>query len=176
MSHLVQRISVFMMAASAIFAQTTPTPPTPPSETRTSGIVGIALGQTARFNVLNVAPAATAATSAPIACSAVLTYYDAAGALLKTATVSVAPGTAGYLDLFSDADLSIAVDARRQIRATFSTLAVPPAASSSTVVAAPGCRLIGTLEILDSVSGRVEVVLGGMHRVEPVEPAPAAKQ
>lgn len=113
-----QRISVFMIAATGLFAQTTT------QETRTSGVVGIAQGQAARFNVLRPNESATAV------CSAVLTYFDAAGTVLKTATVTVAPGQAGYLDLFSDTDLSLATNQRRQIRATFSVPAITPTSAS----------------------------------------------
>jgi hypothetical protein len=107
-----------MIAATGLFAQTTT------QETRTSGVVGIAQGQAARFNVLRPNESATAV------CSAVLTYFDAAGTVLKTATVTVAPGQAGYLDLFSDTDLSLATNQRRQIRATFSVPAITPTSAS----------------------------------------------
>ncbi len=159
MSHLAQRIGVFLMAATGVFAQSTPTP-APVPDSRTSGMVGIALGQTARFNVLN--PASSSSATAPT-CSAVLTYYDATGATLKTSTVSVAPGTAGYLDLFSDVDLALPAGQRKQIRATFLSLDVP-ATSTSTV---SGCRLIGNLEIFNTATGATQVVIGAMRRVEP---------
>ncbi|HEX4133367.1 MAG TPA: hypothetical protein VHY84_02000 [Bryobacteraceae bacterium] len=156
-----QRISVFMIAATGLFAQTTT------QETRTSGVVGIAQGQAARFNVLRPNESATAV------CSAVLTYFDAAGTVLKTATVTVAPGQAGYLDLFSDTDLSLATNQRRQIRATFSVPAITPT-SASDKKDKPVCRLIGTLEIFDELTGRTSVVLGGMHRIETATATPAA--
>jgi len=176
-SHHIQRISVFMIAAGTMLAQTT-TPPNVAPESRTSGVIGIAPGQTARVNVLNLGngPAATASGTA-VACAAVLTFYDAGGAQLKTSTITVAPGTAGHLDLFSDIDLALAVGVRREIRAVFSTLPILPPASSSAASAAPSCRLIGNLEIFDSVSGRSEVVIGAMHRDPPEPtPSPAAKQ
>src|ERR1700722_6511954 len=101
------RISVFAVAVTGAIAQTTT--PVATVETRTTGVVGIAAGQTARFNVLN---AGINFSATRIACAAVLNYYDAVGALLKSATVTVVPGTAGFLDLFSIADLSLAVDQR----------------------------------------------------------------
>lgn len=155
-----QRISVFAVAATGLFAQTVTTPPT--QETRTSGVVGIAEGQTARFNVLNARiPSATAA-----GCSAVLTFYDGKGVVLKTATVSAVPGTAGYLDLFGDTDLMLAADDHKQIRATFSVPLVMPAATLDSATKEPVCRLIGTLEIFDKLTLRTEVVLGGDHLVQ----------
>ena len=166
-----QRICVFMVAAAGMYAQTT-APNMPATDTRTSGAVGIALGQTARFNVLRPNETATAT------CSAVLTYFDGAGTQLKTTTVTVAPGTAGYLDLFSDADLSLAADQRKQIRVTVAVPVTAPSSSSSstTAKAAPVCRLIPTLEIFDELTGKASVVLGGFHHIadDTVTPTPAS--
>jgi hypothetical protein len=155
-----QRICVFMAAAAGMYAQTT-TPNMPVTDTRTSGAAGIALGQTARFNVLRPNETATAT------CSAVLTYFDGAGTQLKTSTVTVAPGTVGFLDLFSDTDLALAVDQRKQIRVTVAVPVATPSSSSSstTAKAAPICRLIPTLEIFDEVTGRTSLVLGGFHHI-----------
>jgi hypothetical protein len=94
----------------------------------------------------------------------VLTYYDGGGVLLKTSSVTVAPGTIGYLDLFSDVNLGLAAGQRKQIRAT---VAVPlAAATTADAKAKPVCRLIGTLEIFDEITGRADVVLGDMHIVK----------
>lgn len=165
-----QRICVFVVATAGMYAQTAPNMPM--TDTRTSGAVGIAEGQTARFNVLRPDETATAT------CSAVLTYFDGAGTQLKTSTVTVAPGTAGHLDLFSDTDLALAADQRKPIRVTVAVpVATPPSASSSTTAkAVPVCRLIPTLEIFDEVAGRTSVVLGGFHHIadDTVTPTPTA--
>jgi hypothetical protein len=166
-----QRISVFVVAAAGMYAQTTASD-IPGTDTRTSGAVGIAQGQTARFNVLRPDQTATAV------CSAVLTYFDGVGTRLKTSTVTVAPGTAGYLDLFSDTDLALAADQRKQIRVTVAVPLATPSSSSSSPAAkvVPVCRLIPTLEIFDEVSGKSSVVLGGFHHIadDMVTPTPAA--
>jgi hypothetical protein len=170
MLNYAQRICVFMVAAAGMYAQTT-APNMPVTDTRTSGAVGIAQGQTARFNVLRPNETATAA------CSAVLTYFDGAGTQLKTSTVTVAPGTVGYLDLFSDRDLALSVDQRKQIRVTVAVpVATPTAASPSPVktMAAPVCRLIPTLEIFDEVTGKISVVLGGFHHIEDATATPTS--
>src|ERR1700735_5198859 len=140
MLHYAQRICVFMVAAAGVYAQTA-APNMPVTDTRTSGAVGIAQGQTARFNVLRPDATATAA------CSAVLTYFNGAGKQLKTSTVTVAPGTLGYLDLFSNTDLALATDQREQIRVTVAVPVATPSSSSpsTTVTAVPVCRLIPTL-------------------------------
>jgi hypothetical protein len=177
MSHSLKGLSVFVLAAAGLLAQ----PIIPATDTRTTGVIGIASGETSRFNVLNdhMAAAATANT-----CSAVLTYYGADGAVLKTSTVSVAPGTAEYLDLFSSSDLSLSIGQRKQIRATFAVPLIPNTASSGSSsstssttatppATVPACRLIGTLEILDAVTGRTQVILGATHK-EPSEITPVA--
>jgi hypothetical protein len=165
MSLCVKGLSVFALGAACLLAQ----PMIPATGTRTTGVIGIASGETARFNVLNDYMAEGATTTT---CSALLTYYDAAGTVLKTATVTVAPGTAAYLDLFSSSDLSLAADQRKQIRATFAVPLIPNTSSTSSSsssststapAAVPNCHLIGTLEIMDAVTGRTLVILGGTH-------------
>ncbi len=160
MLNYTQRIFVFMFAVTGLYAQST-APNMPVTDTRTSGVVGIAQGQAARFNVLRPNETATAT------CSAVLTYFDGAGTRLKTSVVTVAPGTVGYLDLFSDIDLALPADQRKQIRVTVAVPVVTPSATSSTttVKAVPVCRLIPTLEIFDELTGKASVVLGGFHRI-----------
>ena len=163
-----KRIGVFMVAVTGLVAQTATSVPT--TDTRTSGVVGIAEGQIARFNVLN--PGTAVSATAAATCVAVLNYYDGAGTLLKTATVPIAPGKIGYLDLFSDADLALAADQRKQIRATLSVPLIPPPATSTTATPLPACQLIGTLEIFDSLTGRTSVVVG-MHPVKTEVATPA---
>jgi hypothetical protein len=169
MPNYAKRISVFVFVAAGSYAQTV-APNMPVTDTRTSGAVGIAQGQTARFNVLRPNETATAT------CSAVLTYFDGMGKQLKTSTITVAPGTLGYLDLFSDTDLALPVDQRKQIRVTVAVPVVTPSSSSSstTTQAVPVCRLIPTLEIFDELTGRASVVLGGFHHIadETTPPTP----
>jgi hypothetical protein len=116
-------------------------------------------------------------TTATATCPAVLTYFDGAGARLKTSTVTVAPGTVGYLDLFSDTDLALTADQRKQIRVTVAVPVAAPTSSSSSTTATPVpvCRLIPTLEIFDAVTGKTSVVLDGFHQIadDTVTPPPA---
>lgn len=159
----VLRISAFALAAAGAFAQST----IPPVVTRTTGMIGIAEGQTARFNVLNpgVLPPALGMN-----CTATLTFFDATGKALKSKTVTVSPDNAGFLDLFSAIDLGLALDQRAQIRATVSVPAVVPQPSSGPQ---PSCKLIGTLEILDALTGRTQAVIGASHDV-PAGPVTAS--
>ena len=160
MSKLLRTLSVFALASAGAFAQST----IPPVVVRTTGMIGLAEGQTARFNVLNpgVLPPALGMT-----CTATLTYYDASGKALKSASVTATPGQGQYLDLFADADLALMIDQRRQIRATFSLPAIVPVATGTSASTTPqaACTLYATLEILDSVTGRTQAVLGGTHPV-----------
>ncbi len=172
LSKTAYRISVFILAAAGGFAQST----IPTAVARTTGMIGIAEGQTARFNVLNpgVLPPAAGAN-----CTATLAYWGADGTMLKSLIVTVAPGQAQYLDLFSIADLNLPIDARKQVRATFTVPAIVPvttSGSSSTSqpnIPVAACTLYATLEILDTVSGKTEAVLGGTHEV-PVGPVTAS--
>ena len=115
-------------------------------------MIGLAEGQTARFNVLNpgVLPPALGTV-----CAATLAFIGADGKVLKTASVTVTPGDAQFLDLFGDADLALMIDQRKQIRATFTLPALTPPPITTNASAAPqsACTLIGTLEILDTLTG-----------------------
>ena len=57
-------------------------------------------------------------------------------------------------------DLNLIAGQRREIRATISTPGVPPPATPTAAATPTGCKLIPTLEILDTVTGRTLVVLG----------------
>jgi hypothetical protein len=144
------------------------------STVKTTAMIGLAQGQTAQLNLLN--PGVQAPATGVI-CTAAVSYFDAAGTLLKSSTISIAPGKSGSTDLSGDTDLNIAVGARREIRAQISIPAVPPPASTgATPIVVAACKLIPTLEIFDSVSGRTLVTLGRVEAipsvvVTPVTPA-----
>ena len=165
MSKFAQGICVFALAAIGVSAQTTTTPPA--QVTKTTGMVGIAEGQTAELNALNpgVAPPATAT-----ACSGLLAFIGEDGTVLKTKTVTVAPGTSQHVILDSVLDLALATGTRKEIRATILIPPVLPATSSSTTTVAPVCKLIGTLEIFNTLDGHTLVTLGTVHEI----PSPAA--
>jgi len=168
MFRFAQRICVFMLAAAGVFAQVV----TPPAATRTTGMIGLAEGQTARLNVLNpgIEPPALG-----MICAANLSFMDSSGKVLKSTTVSVIPGQSQPFDLSSDADLGLALDARTEIRAVITAPAlVPIASTSSTPIQAAGCKLVGTLEIFDSLTKRTQAVLGGWHDVPAVVATPAS--
>jgi hypothetical protein len=154
MFHLTRSMCVLALGAISLAAQTIPV-----DTVRTTPMVGIAFGQTARLNLLNPGPVSTAVG---VVCTAAVTYFDASGAVLKSASVAVAPGTSMPVDLHSDTDLSLAANARREIRATIAMPAVPPPAASSTSTATnipPACKLVHSLEIFDSITGRTQTIV-----------------
>jgi hypothetical protein len=155
-----QRISVFVLATVGLYAQTAITPPL--QVARTSGMVGIAEGQSARLNALNPgdAPTSTAA-----GCSALLAFLGDDGKVLKSAIVNVTAGAGAHIDIDSDKDLALAVNARREIRATITIPPAPPPTATSTTPVKPVCKLIGTLEIFDTLNGHTLVSLGVGHPV-----------
>jgi len=147
---------VLTLGAVAVSAQV----PTVPVTVQTTGMIGVADGQTARLNLLN--PGVLAPAMGMI-CTANVAFVGDDGTFLKTTTLSVIPGRSLSFDIRSDTDLSIAAGDRREIRAV---IMMPPAATpSSTGSAAPACKLIPTLEIFDTVSGRTLVTLGHVELV-----------
>jgi hypothetical protein len=153
-----QRICVFALASLGLHAQTTTTPPA--QETRTTGMVGIAEGQTAQLNALNPEIGSTTAV-----CSGLLTFLGDDGHVLKAKTVSVAPGTSQAIVLDSQKDLALTTPEHRQIRATLTIPPVPPPSTNAATAVPPVCKLIGTLEIFNTLDGRTLVTLGTVHKV-----------
>ena len=117
--------------AGALSAQTVPVS----SEVETSAVVGIAFGETAQFNVLN--PGVQAPATGVI-CNATVSYIGGDGTVLKTSTVSVAPGKSAAVFLHSDTDLSLASGGRREIRAQISVPAIVPPTPPAMKVPASG--------------------------------------
>ncbi len=143
---------VLMLGSAAVSAQVVSSLP----EVRTTGMVGVGQAQSAQLNLLNPGLANNAVG---VICTAGVSFVDAAGAVLKTGTVSVAPGTSASFVLREGVDLKLAVGDHRELRAVITRPAVPPAATSS-ASAAKACKLIPTLEILDNGTGRTLVILG----------------
>lgn len=150
MFHTTRLMCVLAAGGLSLAAQTVPV-----ESVQTTPMVGIAFGQTARLNLLNPGDRPPALG---VICTAQVTYFDGAGIALKTASVSVAPGTSVPVDLHSDLDLSLAVNGRREIRAAIATPTVPPPSATSTTTP-PACKLIHSLEIFDTLTGRTQAVI-----------------
>lgn len=167
MSKFAQGICVFALAI-ALQAGLHAQPNIPVQVTRTSGIVGLAEGQVAQLNALNPGVAVPAATGA--LCTGVLSFIGEDGMVLKTKTVTVAPGASQSITLDSVKDLALPVNERKEIRATIAIAAVPSTTGSSTNKIEPVCHLIGTLEIFNGLDGHTQVTLGTVHEI----PSPVA--
>ncbi len=148
-------LSAFTLSAQVV----TPT-------VQTTGMVGIADGETAQLNLLN--PGFQPPTPAVgVLCSAVVSFVNAAGSVLKTMSLTIPPGQSMSASIRSvDTPLSLLPGERQDIRATITTPAVIPVTATS-AAAAPSCKLIPTLEILDTVSARALVILGHVETVPP---------
>jgi len=133
----------------------------------TTGMVGIADAQTAQLNLLNpgVLPPALG-----VVCTAAVSFVNATGTVLKSTTLTIPPGQSMSVSIRSvDTPLNLLPGEHVEIRATITIPGVFPPTAASTAV--PACKLIPTLEMLDTSSGRTLVVLG---HVEVVPPAPVA--
>jgi hypothetical protein len=131
---------------------------------QTTPMIGLADGEIARLNLLN--PGILAPATGVI-CSAAVSFVDGDGNVLKTGSLSIPPGKSMSFDLLSNVDLGLAYSDRREIRALVATPAVTPVATSSTS-ATPACKLISTLEIFDSTTGRTLVVVGRLEAIPSV--------
>src|SRR5579863_911083 len=149
MSNYVRLMCVLALSAVALSAQAIPIPTT----VETTGMVGLADAQSAQLNLLNPGVLAPALG---VICTANATFLDANGGVLKTATLSVLPGKSMSLTLRSDTDLKLVAGDRVEIRATisFPPFVPPPTAVGTTPPTTAPCKLIPTLEILDTTSGR----------------------
>jgi len=143
------------LSAVVLCAQTGPIP-----TVETTAMVGIADAQTAQLNLLN--PGVQSNATAAI-CTAAVSFIDANDAVIKTVQLSVPPGKSMSAMLRSDVDLSLVSGARREIRATITLPGLVPTAAS-----APACKLIPTLEIFDTITGKTLVTLGHVTRVPAV--------
>jgi hypothetical protein len=138
---------------------------------QTTGMVGIADAQTAQLNLLNPGVQAPALG---MVCTASVSFVDATGTVLKSASLTITPGKSMSFTLRSDTDLNLVAGDRREIRAVISVPSfVPPPTATGTTPVNPACKLVPTLEMLDTVSGRTLVVLGHVVTIPSiVTPAP----
>lgn len=160
---------VLSLTALSLSAQTAPAP----GSVATTPIVGMASAQTARLNLLNpgVLPPAVGAT-----CTVSVAFVDGGGTVLKSASLTIAPGKTVGFNLRSDVDLQlVAVGDRREIRAMIST---PSASNAAAANAASICNLIPTLEIFDTITGQSQVTLTRLVTIPsaPTTTPPATNQ
>ena len=108
-----------------------------------SGMAGLASGQTARLNVVNVG------VPSALPCVLVLAFLDSDSKILKQMFVSVGSGKAAFVDLVNSG-------ARIQIRGMgYNPLLSPEAAIPQPL----SCRLVPTLELFDTETGRTTAIV-----------------
>ncbi len=61
---------------------------------------------------------------------------------------------------------------RKEIRATLTIPPVPPPNTATPVT--PVCKLIGTIEIFNTIDGHTQVTLGTVHLIPSPVPAPTS--
>ena len=149
--------ALVLLVTGSVTAQTSM--PTTYTQVQSSGIVGITGGQTARLNVLNLGTTPQAGVTA--SCSALVTFMDDQGTVLKTGTVTPDPGKSMLVDYPSTATI------RQQIRVTIGI------AHPAVMVPAPGavllpifyCSLVPTLEIFDNSNSQTVLLVSDFHSV-----------
>ena len=146
------------LEADAVAQPLQPTPANLP-QTQGSGMIGVAINQTARLNVLNTATPPTDPTVTVPACKVTLQIFDDQNTkLAEMAADNVAPSSATHLDFVRP---STATPLRIQVRgiATVSlTLTGIPMPTVIPIPLAP-CSLASTLEVFDNDTGKTQVVL-----------------
>jgi hypothetical protein len=158
---------VFLLGAAILCAQP---PGAPQPAVVTTGMVGVAEAQTAQLNLLN---RGVLAPAVGVICSAQVEFLDESGTVLKSTTLTIPPGQSKAFQLRSDLDLNLTVAGdRREIRAVIMSPPVTPVSGTSTTAPPPACKLVATLEVFDTVSGRTLVNLGRVVVVPAVVTTP----
>jgi hypothetical protein len=118
----------------------------PNSQVITSGMFGLSTTETARLNVVNAAVIQDPA----ITCFAELSFLNANGTVLKSATFAIAAGKAVLLDL-DRKDVDSSTD-RSPIRATVRT-SVNLQLAPGVQPAAVSCSFVPTVEVFNKTDG-----------------------
>jgi hypothetical protein len=113
-----------------------------------SGMVGIASGQTLRFNVVNVG----APNPSPLPCVLALAFLDSDGKIVKQKFVSLGSGKAAFLDL----EMS---GVRGPDRAEVRGIGYNPLLAPGSIPQPISCSLVPTLELFDTTSGRTSAIV-----------------
>jgi hypothetical protein len=122
----------------------------------------LATGETAAVSLVNIAPASATANAAAPSCTGTVTFANAAGATIGTATAfTVGSGKIATVSLpFSSAGIGAS---RGEILASVQQTTARPAAVP--------CSLVFSLEVFDS-SGETHVFLGNTSSVTPPAESP----
>jgi hypothetical protein len=134
------------------------------NQTQTFGMVGVALNQTARLNVVNAAAPPTGPV-ALVVCSMTLQLFDdQANKVAELAVDNLAPGKALHLDLARPAAApNVTAPLRIQVRGVVivgGRVTPQPVDTPALPVPVPSvCAVVPTLEVFDNDTGKTQVVL-----------------
>lgn len=157
-----------LVGSVAAYAQSDPTliPSTIAlNPTQMFGMVGVALNQTARLNVVNVTGPPVVAGAVPLVCRLTLQFFDDQNTkVAELAVDSLDPGKATHLDYARPAATATAVPARVQVRAvvvnTSAVTGVPQPGAPTIQVVSP-CTVLPTVEVFDNDTGKTQVFMSG---------------
>jgi hypothetical protein len=149
---------LFVLTSTAVSAQS-------PSQPGLGfGMIGIAIGESARVNALNLGNALSPQDSS---CSVMLQFLDTEGQLLKQKVITLQAGKAASLDL-GRSELPRGNDPRAEIRAVllfgYSGGANPPPAVLQTF----NCNIVPSLEVFDNDTGRTSFILTDAKQLPPL--------
>lgn len=160
-SSAVSLAAAIVLASVPLAAQTTTSAPVFLSVV-TTGMLGLAGSQTAQLNVVNLAIASTASVTP---CEVQLEFWDATGKLVKSSAIAdLGQGAAGSLQLKLGEVTTATSSLRTEIRALVRSNALTPSASGiAAVLYQPGCSVVTTLEVFDTVSGVTQSMTSDVH-------------
>ncbi len=119
-----------------------------------SGMLGVAAGQTARLNIVNIAGPAVS----PLPCVLAVAFVDSNSKILKHTFVSLTSGKAAFLDLSLT---GLGASDRISIRGIgYNPLLAPGAAIPQPL----SCKLLPTLELFETDTGRTVAILGDFEK------------
>jgi hypothetical protein len=132
------------------------------NQTQTFGMIGLALNQTARLNVVNAASPPTAPVALVVCNMTLQLFDDQANKLAELAVDNLEPGKALHLDLARPAAApNVTAPLRIQVRGVVIVGApiTPQPLDTPPVPVLAVCAVVPTLEVFDNDTGRTRNVL-----------------
>lgn len=129
------------------------------------GMVGLAVGQTARLNLVNIG----ADSATPLPCVLALAFLDRNNKILKQTFVFLKPGQSALLDLtgyevgYASAQTGDQADSSQRL--PIRGIGYNPLLAAGWAIPQPlSCNLVPTLELFDTDTGRTIAILGDFTR------------
>jgi hypothetical protein len=166
----------WLFACAQLTAQTSTTPITPTFATAVStGMVGLAATQTAQLNVVNLTTTSSTITVS-FPCEVQLEFWDSTGKMLKSLPIaSLAPGTAGSLQIKLPDVTSNTSPLRTEIRGVLRSNPLPASGQEGPVlpsVLPASCTIATTLEVFDNATGVTQSLTSDLHAMQTIGVVP----